>query len=176
MNHCSQDAQPGKEIWRYRNDRFHQTIKEWSRGTPPGWRNGLRFGLKARWRRSTQRRKENLGPRRQKELAGKVPIWGFSSSPLIWANLIFHRRIGKQAIVAVNKNTCAMHGFARRRTRLLVSACSDIKGYGKSLCSAEQSCCPYLPGWQTYGALTENGWFVLRPFFRAGDKSSYHCL
>ena len=102
------DATSGKEIWRYRNDsNFINDQGNGPRGTPTVegdvvysfGAQGILSALNAKdgskiWTRDVK-----------KDVGGKVPIWGFSSSPLIEGGLLILPVGGSDnnAIVAFNK-------------------------------------------------------------------------
>lgn len=107
------DATSGKELWRYRNDsNFVNDQGNGPRGTPTvesdvvysfGAQGGL-SALNAKdgskiWTHDVK-----------KDVGGKVPIWGFSSSPLIEGELLILPVGGadNNAIVAFNKKTGAI--------------------------------------------------------------------
>ena len=107
------DAATGKELWRYRNDsNFMNDQGNGPRGTPSVdgetiyafGANGTLAAVNAKdgakiWSHDVK-----------KELAGKVPIWGFSSSPLIEGELLILPigGSGNNAIVAFNKKNGAI--------------------------------------------------------------------
>ena len=107
------DAASGKEIWRYRNDSsFVNDQGNGPRGTPTVESDmvyafgaqGILTALNAKtgtkvWSHDVK-----------KMLAGKVPIWGFSSSPLIEGDLLILPVGGSEnnAVVAFNKKTGAV--------------------------------------------------------------------
>jgi outer membrane protein assembly factor BamB len=107
------DAASGKEIWRYRTDAsFSNDQGNGPRGTPTidgetlyaMGAQGIVVALNTKtgakiWDRDVK-----------KELAGKVPIWGYASSPLVEGGMLIVPVGGSSnnAIVALNKKTGAI--------------------------------------------------------------------
>lgn len=107
------DAATGKELWRYRNDsNFINDQGNGPRGTPTIEGEILyAFGAQGVLTALTTRDGKKVWSHDvKKDLAGKVPIWGYSSSPLIEGNLLILPVGGSEnnAIVAFNKKNGAI--------------------------------------------------------------------
>jgi outer membrane protein assembly factor BamB len=107
------DAASGKEIWRYRNDsNFVNDQGNGPRGTPTIEGNMLyAFGAQGALTALTiQDGKKVWSHDVKKSVSGKVPIWGYSSSPLIEGGLLILPVGGGEnnAVVAFNKKTGAI--------------------------------------------------------------------
>jgi outer membrane protein assembly factor BamB len=107
------DATTGKEIWRYRNDsNFVNDQGNGPRGTPTV-QGDVVYSFGAQGTLSALNAKDGSkiwAVDVKKDLGGKVPIWGFSSSPLIEGELLILPVGGSEnnAIVAFNKKNGAV--------------------------------------------------------------------
>jgi outer membrane protein assembly factor BamB len=107
------DAASGKEIWRFRNDsNFVNDQGNGPRGTPTV-EGDVVYSFGAQGILSALNAKDGSKiwvHDVKKDLNGKVPIWGFSSSPLIEGGLLILPVGGTEnnAIVAFNKKTGAI--------------------------------------------------------------------